>query len=201
MLHLQQKSLLENKRLHSTHHISNLVYPSTLSDFFKAIVIYTVGFLLVVCFWPCTGRKVLQIKICPICCYCHVIANISPLHTSDAIVCALFALQLTVRWKTIQPLNVFLGNQSSAKKRLWYFCYNWIYRNPQLLQVVVTALHNIPAMLIGKLGSLMIMLFFSCSRHFRLCTIRKKNFEGEEDITRLRPGRLQKANTCYCNNF
>lgn len=89
-------------------------------------------------------------------------------HTSDAIVCALFALQLTVRWKTTQPLN--LGNQSSAKKRPWYFCYNWIYRNPQLPQVVVTALHNIPARLIGKLGSLMVMLFFSCSRHFRLCT-------------------------------
>lgn len=37
-----------------------------------------------------------------------------PLHTSDAIVCALFALQSPVRWKTMQPLRV-LGNQSSEK--------------------------------------------------------------------------------------
>lgn len=57
--------------------------------------------LFLVCFWPCADGKVSQIKLCPICCYHYIIVNTSPIHTSDAIVCALFALQLTVRWKTI----------------------------------------------------------------------------------------------------
>lgn len=112
MLHLQQKSLQESKWFHSTHHVPNCFY----QVIFKATVICTVGFLLVVGS-DLILAEVLQIKTCPICCYCHVIATISAHSTSDAIVwhCALFALLLTVRWKTLQPLNGFLGNQSLAK--------------------------------------------------------------------------------------
>lgn len=40
-----------------------------------------------------------------------------PLHTSDAIVCALVALQSPVRWKTMQTLSALLCNQSAGKKK------------------------------------------------------------------------------------
>jgi len=46
---------LTGEQVHITYQIVSTILPYQI--FLKAIVIYTVGFLLVVCFWPCTGRS------------------------------------------------------------------------------------------------------------------------------------------------
>lgn len=137
------------------------------------MLIYTIGFFGSF-FCLSTGRKNLQVKVCPICCYNHVIANISPLHTSDAILCGVFwffevfFFCIKIDWrKTTQLWIVFLGNPSSGRKRLWCFYYNRTSGNLQLPQIVVTAPHSRSALLIDKLCSLAIMLFLFLQQTFQ----------------------------------